>query len=179
MTSSIDRTATRIGVEKSILIVPSNLGSFFHDVIEVGLEDEILVLFPDTESETTLLVGQWAPGEGMGLAVGDNVFPDDGDAAEDVEEAVVVGEGEGDGGGVGGTREGEAVAGDGGGGAEVELGGVVEFVGVDAVDLGDFVEAVGGEPVEEALEEFQGGEPELRWQDCVEEALAEGPYSHY
>ncbi|KAI3814720.1 hypothetical protein L1987_14364 [Smallanthus sonchifolius] len=41
------------------------------------------------------------------------------------------------------------------------------FVGVDAVDLGDFVVAVGGEAGEETLEEFKDGETELRWDDGV------------
>lgn len=77
------------------------------------------------------------------------MFPEDGDAVEGVDHAVVVGEAEGDGGGVEGAREAEACAGDGDGGAEVELDGVVELVGVDAVDLGDVEVVVGGEPVED------------------------------
>ncbi|KAD7480187.1 hypothetical protein E3N88_03323 [Mikania micrantha] len=42
-----------------------------------------------------------------------------------------------------------------------------EFVGVDAVDLGDFVIAVGGKAVEETVEEFDYGESELRRDDGV------------
>lgn len=78
------------------------------------------------------------------------MFPEDGNAEEDVDEVVGVGEAEGDGGGVGGAGEAKAAAGDGSGGAEVELGGVVELVGVHAVDLGDVVVAVGGAEVEDA-----------------------------
>ncbi|KAD4889384.1 hypothetical protein E3N88_21457 [Mikania micrantha] len=58
-------------------------------------------------------------------------------------------------------------AGGGGGRGQIKLHGVVEFVGVDAVDLGDFVIAVGGKAVEETVEEFDYGESELRRDDGV------------
>ena len=102
------------------------------------------------------------------------MLPDDGDAVEGVDEGVVVGEAEGGGGGVQGAGEAEAAAGDGGGGgAQVELDGVVELVGVDAVDFGDVEVAVVGGRAEEAFEELEDGEPELRREDGVEDALAE------
>ena len=75
----------------------------------------------------------------------DDVFPEDVNAVKGVGDVVIVGEAEGEAAGVDGAREAEAVAGDGDGGAEVELDGVVELVGVDAVDLGDVIVAVGGE----------------------------------
>ncbi|KAD5803322.1 hypothetical protein E3N88_14682 [Mikania micrantha] len=57
---------------------------------------------------------------------------------------------------------------DGGGGrGQIKLHGVVELVGVDAVDLGDFVIAVGGKAVEKTVEEFDYGESELRRDDSV------------
>lgn len=52
--------------------------------------------------------------------------------------------------------------------------GVVEFVGVDAVDFSDVEVDVGGEYTEELVEEFNGGETELRREDGLEEGLTEG-----
>lgn len=57
--------------------------------------------------------------------------------------------------------------------------GVVELVRVDAVDFRDVVVAVGGEVVEQAVEEFKGSETEFRWENCVEQALTESPDSHH
>lgn len=71
------------------------------------------------------------------------MFPQDPDAFVAVHEAVVVGQPEGDGAGVEPASEAQAVAGDGSGATEVQLDGVVEFVGVDAVDLCDVIVAVG------------------------------------
>lgn len=102
------------------------------------------------------------------------MLPEDGNAVEVVHHAVVVGEAEGDGAGVEGAREAEAGASDGDRGAEVELHGVVELVGVDAIDLRDVEVVVGGEPVEDLVEELGEGVAELRWEHCLEEALAEG-----
>lgn len=110
--------------------------------------------------------------------MGDDVFPDDGDGFVGVDDAVIVGEAEGDGAGVECAGEAEAAAGgDGDGGAEIELDGVVELVGVDAVDLGDVEVAVGGEPVGDPVQELESCEPELRWEDYLEEGLAEGQNS--
>lgn len=109
----------------------------------------------DSESEAALFVGEGAPGEGRGLAGGDDVLPDDGSTGERVEEAVVGGEAEGEGGGVEVAGEVDmGGGGDGGGVGEVELDGVVELVGVDAVDFGDVEVAVGGERVADAGEEL-------------------------
>ena len=52
--------------------------------------------------------------------------------------------------------------------------GVVELVGVDAVDFGDVEVNVGGEASEDLGEEFEGGETELRREDCLEDRLREG-----
>lgn len=91
------------------------------------------------------------------------MLPPEGDPTEGVEEGVIVGQAEGDGGGVDGAGKAEAAGGGGGrgGGAEVELDGVVELVGVDAVDLGDVEVAVGREVVGEAVDEFEERESEL------------------
>lgn len=102
------------------------------------------------------------------------MLPEDGDAIEGVHHAVIVREPKSDGAGVEGTCQAEAAAGDGDGGAQVELDGVVELVGVHAVDLRDVEVVVGGEPVEDLVEELHEGEAKLWWEDCLEEALAEG-----
>ncbi|CAH8337164.1 unnamed protein product [Eruca vesicaria subsp. sativa] len=169
--SRIQPPATsRVRVKKPILIPPTNLLGLLHDVIQVRVKNQDFVLFLDPEREASLLLGHWSPGEGLGLSLCDDVFPEDGDGVERVGDGVVVGEAEGDGGGVEGAGEGEAVGGEGGdgGGGEVELDGIVELVGVDAVvDLGDVEVAEGGEELEEAVDEFEGGETELRWEDGV------------
>lgn len=167
MAPRVQRSAARVGVEQSILILPPQLVRPLHHEIEVRAEHQLFVLFPHPQSEAPLLLRQGAPREGLRLALGDDVLPLDGDPLVGVDEAVVVGEAECYGGGVEAAGEAEAVAGDGGGGAEVELDGVVELVGVDAVDLGDVVVAEGGEIAEEAVEEFEGGEAELRWENRV------------
>lgn len=92
------------------------------------------------------------------------MFPEDGDAVESVDDGVVVGETERDGGGVDGASEAQTVSGDGNGGAQVELDGVVELVGVDAVDFCYVEVAVGREEVEDSVEEFEESETELRWE---------------
>ena len=143
-------------------------------MIQVRVEDQALVFLLDAEREAALLLGHWAPREGLGLSLRDDVLPEDGGGVEGVEDGVVVGEAEGDGGGVEGAREAEAVGGGDGGGAEVELDGIVELVGVDAVDLRYVEVAEGGEELEESVDEFEGGVTELRWEYGVHEALAEG-----
>lgn len=142
-----------------------------------------MVLLFDFESETSFFFRQWAPREGLGLSLSDDMLPLDFNAVEDVDEAVVIGKAEGDGGGVEGAGEAEAATtvgcgGSGDGGSEVELGGVVKLVGVDTVDLGDVVVAVVGEGVEEAGEELKECEAEFRGEECVEECLAQGPHAH-
>lgn len=109
----------------------------------------------------------------MRVSLRDDVFPEDVNAVKGVGDVVIVGEAEGEAAGVDGAREAEAVAGDGDGGAEVELDGVVELVGVDAVYLRYVEVAVGGEAVEEAVEEFNGRETEFWWEHCLEKRLAE------
>ncbi|KAK7251002.1 hypothetical protein RIF29_33852 [Crotalaria pallida] len=91
----------------------------------------------DVEREATLLVGDWAPREGLGLSLGDDVFPEDIDAVESVGDGVIVGEAESESAKVEGAGETETGAGEGDRVAEVKLDGVVELVGVDAVNLGD------------------------------------------
>ena len=98
-------------------------------------------------------------------------------AIEGVDDAVIVGQPEGEARGVDGACEAEAVTGDGDGGAQVELDGVVELVGVDAVDLRYVEVAVGGEAVEDTVEELHGSEAELRWEHCLEDGLAEGKHT--
>lgn len=179
MAPRIQRAAAGVGVEQTVLILPPQFVGPFHDEIEVGIEHQVFVLFPDPQSEAPLLLRQRPPREGLRLALGHHVLPLHRGAFVAVDEAVVVGEAEGDGGRVEAAGEAEAGAGDGRGGAQVELNSVVELVGVDAVDLGDVVVAVGGEVAEDAVEEFQGGEAELRREHRVEEALPEGPHPHY
>ena len=111
------------------------------------------------------------------MSLRDDVFPEDGGTVEGVGDGVIVGETEGEGGGVEGAGEAEAVAGDGDGGAEVELDSVVELVGVDAVDLRYVEVAVGGEQVEDPVEELHGGEPELRRENRLEDGLAESEHA--
>jgi len=170
----IQGTASGIGVQKTILVLPPDIAGFLHNVIEVGIEDQGLVFLLDPEREATLLVGERTPGEGLGLPLRDHVLPEDVDAVEGVHDAVIVGEPEGEAAGVDSACETEAVSGDGNGGAEVELHGVVELVGVDAVDLRYVEVAVGGEAVEDPVEELDGSETELRWEDCLEDGLTEG-----
>lgn len=109
------------------------------------------------KSEDPLLVGYGSPGERLRRELSDEMLPLENGAFEGVEEGVVVREAEGDGGGVEVASEAEAAGGadGGGGGGEVELDGGVELIGVDAVDLGDVVVAVGGEAVVDAAEEFE------------------------
>ena len=108
----------------------------------------------DTDSEALFLFGQWSPREGLGLALRDHVFPNNGNATKDVNQEIDVGKAEGDGRGVDGTGEAEVVAGEGGssGGAKVELGNIVELVYVNTIDLNDVVVAVSISLIEEALE---------------------------
>lgn len=54
---------------------------------------------------------------------------------------------------------------------------VVELVCVDTVDLCYVKVAVGGDPVEHSVEEFDSGETEFRWEHYLEEALAKGQNS--
>ena len=168
--------AARVRVKEPILIPPANLLGLLDDVIQVRVEDQALVSLLDAEREAALLLGHWAPGEGLGLSLRDDVLPEDGGGVEGVDDGVVGGEAEGDGGGVEGAREAEAGGGGdgGGGGAEVELDGIVELVGVDAVDLRYVEVAEGGEELEESVDEFEGGVTELRWEYGVHEALEEG-----
>lgn len=163
-TSRIERPASRIRVKKPVLILPANLAGSLHDVVQVGVEDQVFVFLLDPEREPTLLLRHWPPGEGLGLSLRDDVFPDDGDGVEGVHDGVVVGEAEGDWGGVDGAREAEAVSGDGDGGAEVELDGIVKLVGVDAVNLRYVEVTEGGEELEDSVETFEEGETELRWE---------------
>lgn len=162
-----------IGVQKTILVLPSDIAGFLHNVIEVGIEDQGLVFLLDPEREATLLVGEWAPGEGLGLPLRHHVLPEDVHAVEGVHDAVIVGEPEGEAARVDGACEAEPVPGDGDGGAEVELHGVVELVGVDAVDLRYVEVAVGGEAVEDPIEELDGSETEFRGEHCLEDGLTE------
>ncbi|WVZ11712.1 hypothetical protein V8G54_016242 [Vigna mungo] len=173
----IQGTTSGIGVQKTILVLPSDIAGFLHDVIEVGIEDQGLVFLLDTEREATLLVGERTPGEGLGLPLSDHVLPEDVDAVEGVHDAVIVGEAEGKAAGVDSACETEAVSGDGNRGAEVELHGVVELVGVDAVDLGYVKVAVGGEAVEDTIEEFDGSKTEFGRENCLEDGLTEGKHT--
>uniref|UniRef100_A0A7C9CC09 Uncharacterized protein n=1 Tax=Opuntia streptacantha TaxID=393608 RepID=A0A7C9CC09_OPUST len=152
--------AARVGVEVAVLIIPANLRRPVRDVVQVPVQDTFFVGLLDPEGEDPFLVGHGSPGECLRRgALTDEVLPLEHGAVEGVEESVVVGEAEGDGGGVEVAGEGEAAgrADGGGGGGEVELDGGVELVGVDAVDLGDVVVAVGGEMVADAAEEFKEG----------------------
>ncbi|KAL2558973.1 Uncharacterized protein Fot_03712 [Forsythia ovata] len=137
------------------------------------------VLFLDSKSEASFLFRKRSPRKHLGLPLTDNVFPFDGCAIIGIHEAVVVGEAEGDGARIEAAREAEAGADDGGGATEIELDGVVELVGVDTVDLGDVIVAVGGELVEEAVEELEGGKPELWREDCLQKALTKSPHPHH
>ena len=176
MSPGVQRPASGVGVKQPVLVLPTDLVGSLHDEVEVRGEDQGFVSLLDAESEAALLLGQRSPGEGLSLSLRDDVFPEDGDVVEGVDDGVVVGEAEGDGGGVEGAREAEAGGGGdgGGGGAEVELDGIVELVGVDAVDLRYVEVAEGGEELEESVYEFEGGVTELRWEYGVHEALAEG-----
>lgn len=165
MSPGVQRPASGVGVKQPVLVLPTDLVGSLHDEVEVRGEDQGFVSLLDAESEAALLLGQRSPGEGLSLSLRDDVFPEDGDVVEGVDDGVVVGEAEGDGGGVDGAGEAQTVAGDGDGGAEVELDGVVELVGVDAVDLRYVEVAVGGEEVEDSVEEFEEGETELRRED--------------
>lgn len=111
------------------------------------------------------------------MSLSDDVFPEHIDAVKGVDDGVIVGEAEGEGAGVEGACEAETVAGDGDGGAEVELDGVVELVGVDAVNLRYVEVAVGGEAVEDSEEEFQGSEAKLWWEHCLKDGLAESKHT--
>ncbi|KAF1875776.1 hypothetical protein Lal_00006406 [Lupinus albus] len=113
--------------------------------------DQGFILFLDPEREATLLIGEWSPREGLRLSLGNDMFPEDINAVKSIGDGVIVGKTEGESGGVEGTCEAETGSGDGDMGAEVELDGVVEFVGVDAVNLRDVEVAVGGEAVEEMV----------------------------
>ena len=85
-------------------------------MVQVRAEDKSFVFLLDAEREAALLIGHWAPREGLSLSLRDDVFPEDGGGVEGVDDGVVVGEGECGGGGVGGAGEAETVGGDGGGG---------------------------------------------------------------
>ena len=98
-------------------------------------------------------------------------------AVEGVHDAVIVREAEGEPGRVHGACEAQPVAGDGDGGAQVQLDGVVELVGVHTVDLRYVEVAVGGEAVEDPVEELHGSEAQLRWEHCLEDGLAEGKHT--
>ncbi|PON75966.1 hypothetical protein PanWU01x14_039170 [Parasponia andersonii] len=170
----VQGAATGVGVEEAVLVAAADLGGPFGDEVEVGGEDEVLVPLPDAEGEAPLVLRERSPREGLGLALRDDVFPEDSGAVEGIGDDVIVGEAEGDGAGVEGARQAEAAASEGGGGGEVELDGVVELVSVDAVDLRYVEVAVGGEAVEDLVEELHGGKAELRREDGLEERLAEG-----
>lgn len=129
------------------MVLSPHFVGLVHYVIQIRIENHLLVALLDSESEASFFFRQRAPRESLGLPLGDDVFPDDGDAVVGVDDAVIVGEAEGDGAGVERAGEAETAAGDGDGGAQIELDGVVELVGVDAVDLRDVEVAVGGEPV--------------------------------
>ena len=124
-------------------------------MVEVGLENHRLVLFPDSQSENSFLLRNRAPREGLGMPLSDDVLPRRGNAIKGVYEAVVVAETKGEGGGVDLTAEAETAAGDGETAAEVELDGVVKLVGADAVNLCYLEVAVGGEEAESAVGELE------------------------
>lgn len=147
-------------------------------MVEVGREDERLVRLFYAEREAALLLRERPPRDGLRLALRDTVLPGGSSAAEGVHQAVVVGEPEGEGGGVEAAGEAKAGGCDGGGAAEIELHGVVQLVGVYAVDLGDVEVAVGGEAVKDAVEDLGGYESQLRREHGVEEALEEGEDPH-
>ncbi|KAK8661082.1 hypothetical protein V6N13_051984 [Hibiscus sabdariffa] len=138
------------------------------------MEDQGLVFLLDPESEPSLLLRQWSPSKSLGLPLNHDMLPQHGGAAERIEDTVIVGETERSGGRVESTSEAQAVAIVGNEGTEIELDGVVEFVGADAVDLGDVEVAVGREEMEETVEESETEEAELRWENQLEEALAKG-----
>jgi len=172
--SGIERPAARINIKEEFLALATDVLGLIHDVVQVGVEDEILVGLPDPECEAALLVGEGTPREGTGPALHDHVLPLDSNAVKDVVHAVVFGEAESGGAGVEGATKGEAAGGGADEGAEVELDVVVELIGVRTVDLDDVVGAVGGETVEGPVQELEGGEPELRWEHHLHEALAKG-----
>lgn len=112
------------------------------------------------------------------MALRDYVLPHHLYAVVNVDETVIVGQAEGDCTGIEAAGEAEPISGDGGGAGKVELDGVVQLVGVDAVDFGDVVVTVRRDPVEDTLKDFDRSKPELRREDGVEDALAEGPNAH-
>ncbi|KAK8548834.1 hypothetical protein V6N13_054397 [Hibiscus sabdariffa] len=69
-----------------VLILPTDFIGLFHYVIQVGIKNQGLV------SQPSLLLGQWLPGEGLGLPLSHNVFPNHTDAIERVDDAIIVGE---------------------------------------------------------------------------------------
>nr|GMD74268.1 hypothetical protein CR513_06367 [Ipomoea batatas] len=180
VSARVERSAPRVGVEEPILVLAAYVVGPFHYVVEVGAEDGGFVLLFSPEEKPAFLLREWAPREGGRLAGGDHVLPHHAHAVVTVCQAVVVAEAEGDGAGVEAAGQAEPVArAHPRRAAQVELHRVVELVGVHAVDLRYVVVAVGGEPAAEAVEEFHGGETELRREHRVQEALAESPDPHY
>ncbi|KAL2459359.1 Uncharacterized protein Fot_55048 [Forsythia ovata] len=171
---SISRTSRHGGAARASALIGESqetpISAIFHN---------LSVLFLDSKSEASFLFRQRSTRKRLGLSLTDNMFSFDGCAIIGIHEAVVVGEAKGNGAGIEAAREAEAGVDDGGGATEIELDGVVELVGVDTVDLGDVIVVVGREPVEEVVEELEGGKPKLRRKDCLQKALTKSPHPHH
>ncbi|KAL3729433.1 hypothetical protein ACJRO7_026534 [Eucalyptus globulus] len=82
--------AARISVKEAFLVLTVDVVGLVHDVVQVGVEDELIVALPDPELEATLLVREGPPRGRLGLPLPHHMLPLDGNAVKDVNDAVIV-----------------------------------------------------------------------------------------
>ena len=61
----IQRSAAGVGVQEPLLVFSPDIVGLLSDVVEVGVEDEVLVPLLDSQSEPPLLLRQRPPREGL------------------------------------------------------------------------------------------------------------------